>query len=143
MSDLDPDRVTETRTTLEQPRPTTEVTRTVERSSGAAWWAVALVGVAVIAAVTYVITRSPGTDTNSAVAAATQQIQSQAASQQAQTAAAQAQSAADSARQASQSAAARSAAPPAPPPSGQSAPAQSGASPGGSSQSGDQGGPPQ
>jgi uncharacterized protein HemX len=124
MSDLDPDRVTQTRTTTTEPiPPTLEVTRTVERSSGAAWWAVALVGVALIIAVTYVITRpqSP-TNTDAAVAAATQQVQSQDASQQAQTAAAQAQSAAESAAQASQRPVMPSPAPSAPPPS---APAQS------------------
>ena len=127
MSDLDPDRITETRTSIDPTRPTTEVTRTVERSSGAAWWAVALVGIALIFAVTYVITRSP-TNTDASVAAATQQIQSQAATQQAQGAAAQAQSAADSAAQSSQSAAARSASTPPPaqaPSGGQGAPAQS------------------
>jgi uncharacterized protein HemX len=137
MSDLDPDRVTETRTTTEPIPPTSEVTRTVERSNGAAWWAVALVGIALIIAVTYVITRpqSP-TNTEAAVAAATQQVQSQDASQQAQTAVAQAQSAADSAAQASQRSAMPSAAP-APP--AQSQPAQPS-----SSQSDDQsGGPPQ
>ncbi len=137
MSDLDPDRITETRTTIEPTVPTSQVTRTVERSSGAAWWAVALVGIALIIAVTYVITRpqSP-TNTDAAVAAATQQVQSQDASQQAQTAAAQAQSAADSAAQASQRAAMPSAAPaPAP-----SAPAQNQPAPSSSSQSDDQGG---
>jgi uncharacterized protein HemX len=139
MSDLDPDRVTETRTTTEPIPPTSEVTRTVERSNGAAWWAVALVGIALIVAVTYVITRpqSP-TNTEAAVAAATQQVQSQDASQQAQTAAAQAQSAADSATQASQRSAMPSAAP-APTAPAQSQPAQPS-----SSQSDDQGGgPPQ
>jgi uncharacterized protein HemX len=135
MSDLDPDRITETRTSIEPTVPTSQVTRTVERSSGAAWWAVALVGIALIIAVTYVITRpqSP-TNTDAAVAAATQQVQSQDASQQAQTAAAQAQSAADSAAQASQRAAMPSAAP------APSAPAQNQPAPSSSSQSDDQGG---
>ncbi|HEY1878709.1 MAG TPA: hypothetical protein VGG68_02125 [Caulobacteraceae bacterium] len=138
MSDLDPDRVTETRTTTTEPiRPTSEVTRTVERSSGAAWWAVALVGIALVIAVTYVITRpqSP-TNTDAAVAAATQQVQTQDASQQAQSAATQAQSAADSAAQASQraamSGAAPAPAPSAPPPSQPAQPSQgedSGSSP--------------
>ncbi|HEY1414955.1 MAG TPA: hypothetical protein VGF42_03625 [Caulobacteraceae bacterium] len=130
MSDLDPDRVTQTRTTTTEPiPPTLEVTRTVERSSGAAWWAVALVGVALIIAVTYVITRpqSP-TNTDAAVAAATQQVQTQDASQQAQSAATQAQSAADSAAQASQraamSGAAPAPAPSAPPPSQPAQPSQ-------------------
>lgn len=124
MSDLDPDRTSETQRTSDPRGPTTEVTRTVERSSGAAWWAVALVGIALIAAVTYVITRPPS-NTDQAVAAATQQLQSQAASQQAQSAAAQAQAAADSAAQASQRAA--SAPPPQPQPAApdQSAPTQS------------------
>ena len=135
MSDLDPDRATETRSTSGPAGPTSEVTRTEVRSSGAAWWAVGLVGIALIAAVTYVITRPPSSaNTDAAVAAATQQVQSQAASQQAQSAASQAQSAAQSAAQASQSAADRAAAPPpAPQPT---PPAQS--------DQGDQGGgPPQ
>jgi hypothetical protein len=104
MSDLDPDRATEARTTSDERGRITEVTHTTERSSGAAWWAVALVGVALIAAVTYVITR-PADNTNAAVAEATQQLQTQAASQQAQSAAAQAQAAADSAAQSNQRAA--------------------------------------
>ncbi|MGH7023647.1 MAG: hypothetical protein ACREEB_08665 [Caulobacteraceae bacterium] len=125
MSDLDPDRATETRTTADPLGPRTEVTRTETRSSGAAWWAVALVGVALIAAVTYVITRQPSSaNTDAAVAAASQQLQTQSASQQAQSAAAQAQSAAQSAAQASQSAASRAASAP-PPASDQAPPAQS------------------
>jgi type II secretory pathway pseudopilin PulG len=90
---------------------------------------VALVGVALIIAVTYVITRpqSP-TNTDAAVAAATQQVQTQDASQQAQSAATQAQSAADSAAQASQraamSGAAPAPAPSAPPPSQPAQPSQ-------------------
>lgn len=129
MSDLDPDRITEVRTTTEPYRPATEVTRTVERSNGAAWWAVGLVGIALIAAVTYVITRPQSPiNTDAAVAAATQQVQSQDASREAQGSAAQAQSAADSAAQASQAAAARAATAPPPQPAApdQSAPAQSG-----------------
>jgi len=97
MTDFDPDRVTEVRTTIDPlGRPATEVTRTVVKSNTAAWWAMGLVGVALIAAVTYVITRQPAapTNTDAAVAAATTQVHTQDAAQDAQTAAAQAQSAA-------------------------------------------------
>ncbi|HEY5288617.1 MAG TPA: hypothetical protein VIJ59_01160 [Caulobacteraceae bacterium] len=102
MSDYDPNQpsVTEVRTTVDPLGPTTEVKRTEVRANSAAWWAVGLVGIVLIAAVTYVITR-PADTTNSqaAIAAATQQAQTQAATQAAQSAAAQAQSAAQGAAQ--------------------------------------------
>jgi predicted lipid-binding transport protein (Tim44 family) len=130
MSDLDPDRVTEdVRVTPPSGGPATQVTRSTERSIPAAWWAIALVGIALIAAVTFIITRPQASNnTDQAVAAATQQLQTDAASQQAQSAAASAQAAAQSAAiqgAASQAAAARSGPPPAQPASQPNPPASS------------------
>jgi hypothetical protein len=135
MTDFDPDapHATEVRTTVDPLGPTTEVRRTVVKSNAAAWWAMGLVGVALIAAVTFVITQQPATPANpdAVAAAAAQQAHVQDAAQDAQTAAAQAQSAAQGAAMVSQAQAQRAAStPPAPaaaptaPPSSDSAPAQ-------------------
>ena len=139
MTDYDPNQpgATETRTTTDPLGQTTQVRRTEVRANSAAWWAVGLVGIVLIAAVTYVITR-PADTTNSqaAITAATQQAQTQAATQAAQSAAAQAQSAAQGAAlgagQATQAAADRA--------QMRSAPAPQSAPPADSSTTQDQGG---